>query len=671
MITIPGTDKKWKVSHNSNLLGNISNTRNIDLREVGHVKMARKTQGILTSNEDAELGNILSIVADSSNYYITTDEGAFSISLIGSPSRVNLGLVSGPTLFQGSDGVMFNNIWHASGSVSVHSYAGTWTSRITGLSASYPHPMAVDYKRRELGVANGNVFNTYSTSYGSPQNTLTISPEQTIVTVAYQAGNYYIGTRNITGGEGLVYVWNGTGTVATSFPSGADWVYSVAVGEPYPVIITSTGHLKKWNGGGFTTIARLPVADTYASWSANSALTTQGKVCHRGMYSNGGIIYVNLVGETETPAEEYPGSGLVTQPGGLWIYDDGNWYHHAGYVTERYTVLTVSALNSHILTMSAAHGSITGDAVYINSVPGVTGITAFAVYYVIYVNTTDIQLALSRADALAGRYISLAGTPVSDSFSFNKSSTAGATSGTDYGAQAGAVIPFNINKPSQFHGADVMFGGTSLNASNTVVTAIMSLGLGRNVSSFVSPRLSSDQVTDVWQKVYIKMRELNLDTDSVVVKYRKADKFGLPTPLRRVSNLGLITWVDSTSFTIDARYKDILSVEVGDEVYFVEGAKAGFSAHVTAISNVDTVYTFTIDETMADVTAAQTSDGYFDNWKKLPIVIDNDSATKEFIQVQFPEDVKSSWIELKVEMRGVGVAIDMVQFINKVFKPSV
>lgn len=670
MIKLPGDERQWKVSMASDLFGHIQNARNLDFNESGYLKLARKANAIYTSDTDADLGQIVAIPADATNYYIVTDDGTFIMTGTTNLSFTQLTSTNAPTSAAGSDGIIYDNLLHVSGTTKVGSYsAGAWTDRVTGLNSAYPHPLCVDTRRREFAVGNGNVMTTYTDASPTPVNTLTIREEYIIESIRYQSGNYYIGTRDVTGGDAPVYVWNGTGTAATSYPSGSDWVYAIANYEPSVVILTSSGQLKRWNGGGFDVMpgGTLPVYNTNASWSENASNSSQGKCLNRGMIAIGSRIYLNINGATETPIAQPPGPGLVNQPSGLWVYEPSvGLYHKAGYANQRYSTISITSINSSIVKMASAHGIETGDVVLATSVSNVPALSAGGMYFAIKENTTDLKLALSQADAVAGRYIEVSGTVSGDSLGFQSQGTFGNTYNTDPGAVSG----FTRNKLSLFHGSEVLFGGTSQDADANSVSALQSLAFARNRGWFITTRLLSGGIQDIWNTLYAKLKRLNLDTDAITIKYRIVDKFGLPTPVRNNVSNGLITWVTSTTFTIDTRYKDVRSASVGDEVYFIEGAGAGWSTQISAIDDTSSTYTYTIEDAISGVGAGDKSEAYIDNWTPLVSTITDGTETLPKGYIQVPIDQTSAWIELKIEMKAFDINIDTLKIINAIVKDN-
>lgn len=662
MISIPTRESRlWTAQYDSDIFGSVVNGRNLDFNEPGYLKLARKAMALYTSDTDADLGRIVAITGTSSVYYFVTDDHVFSLT----PTSIaltfaELTATGMPALGLGSDATVFNGVLHVSGTSKIASFSSSWTDRVTGLSSSYVHPLCVDPRRLEIAVGDGNTVKTYNTAY-SLQNTLTIRSEYVVSSIRYQSGNYYIGTRNTSGGDAPVYVWNGGGTSATSYPSGSSWVYSITEFNPAVVILTNRGQLKMWNGAGFSELENFPVYSTSFSWTESTGNDAPGKCLNRGMCTMGDRIYINIQGDTELSSGEYPGPGLENQPGGVWVYEKAvGLYHKAGYVTERFKTVTISSLNSSVFTMPSAHGLETGDAVWAASVTNIPALSNGQTYFAIVESTTSFKLALSASDAKAGRFLLCTGTISSDTLSYDDLTSVGNT----FNLRPGAIAGISQAQPNQFFASEVFFGGGSQDIDGNNVFAAMSLGMGRNVGWFVTPKIQATSVTNVIDRVIAYLSNIYLDTDKILTKWRTSSQFGLPTPVAKLTN-GLATWVDSTSFTIDTRYKDVKSAEVGDEVYFIEGGGAGYTAHITAINDNTSTYSYTIDETIPTVVAGDLSDVFINNWKKTESNITNsaESLLKGYVESKIEKT--GSWHQFKFELRGFLTTVNLLDFTNK------
>jgi len=659
---LPLNNGKWSVGMDG--FADIIQTRNLNLDKTGTIQVAQQPIVLYTSTEDSDFGKVKAIVND---YVITTgnvfklDPTLGTMTEQTTTSMPDIGIASDAVYYLSQ--IMVSSS-QTSGTDTVDGYNGSsWTARVSGLTNSVPHPLCVFENLKTLCVGNGNIV-WQSTSGGYTQdatNTLTLPSQYTVTWMRWRNGVLYIGTRNTTNGSARMFVWNGVGTsTGVGWSVSCDWIYSGADYKSSMVVLTSAGQLLRFNGGGFDELAHLPVYETSYSWSkANaSAQSTLGRCDNRGLIAYGDVLYLNIDGQVQgNPDQTY----LHSQPSGLWTYDPENGlYHASGYAYSKYSTLTITAVDSSILTVGT-HSLETGDEVRAVSVSNITGLTANRDYYVIKVNATQFSLAISPADAKAGRKIILSGTPSGDTLAKNRNNH-GAVSTLVPGAVA---LITNTNQFNQFFGSIILYSGACQDNTNTTVKTLMSPGTGRNVGHFITSRFPTAGVRDTFQKIFMECKDVFLDTESFVIKYRKTDKFGLPTP---TPYTGTAIWTDASTFTIDTTKQDFRAVSVGDEIEVIEGSGAGYTAHITAIDSSSSTYSVTIDEVVPGITASDTAIIVADNWKKLGTV-DNttEGMVEDYAEVILGE--KGSWCQFKVELRGKYLKLKKLSVLTASDKP--
>lgn len=652
---LPSQGGKWKVGVDG--FADITRTRNMDFDETGVAKLAQQAIALYTTTEDSDFGFVKSIVND----YIITSGNVFFLN-------TTTGVVTEQTttsmpdiLLSASDAVYYIEI-AVSAATTVTSYNGTstWTSRITGLNSGVPHPMCVFENRNTLCVGNGNSI--YQTNNGlwtqDSTNTLTIPSQYTITWMRWRQNNLYIGTRNTTGGPAKLFIWNGSGiTAQQGYTAGCDWIYSGADYKDSMVVVASSGQILRFNGGGFDELAHFPVYETYYSWSKSdaSADATDGRVPNRGMLTSGNILYINIDGFVQGVSEQ---KYLHEQPSGLWVFDPAvGLYHKSGYLYNKYNSLTVTNLSSNTLTVGT-HMCETGDQIRATSVSNITGLQVNHDYYAIKISSTTLQLALSAADAFAGYAINLSGTPSGDTIATNRSGH-GAVSTVIPGAIAALT---NTATFTSFFTSELLFTGAVQDNAGNQIKSLMSLGVGRNIGHFITSQFDAKNVLDIFQEIYLFCKSLVLNTDSVVIKYRKTEKFGLPTPFRNAGT-GIGTWIDSSTINVLSTAKDVKSASIGDEIEIIEGAGAGYTAHITNIITSTTTSTFSLDETIPDVNSGDTAEIIIDNWIKITKA---DNTRESLLDDYIHELVepKGAWCQFKIELRGREVPINKTSIVT-------
>jgi hypothetical protein len=674
MISLP-TSQKWNILQSSDLFGDLVATKNMDFDLDGYAALARKGNTLLSSNITSVLGLPIVTVNDGSYYYIFNGASGggtggiviYDFNNIGSFSAFTISGGSTPFFDLASDAVVFNGLVTVTaqlgGTYNLYTYSGglggAFTSRVTTLSFNYPHPLCVMENRQTILVADGNVVSQYSTAYAyDSTNQLTLPKDHIVTWMRYRASNVYIGTRNITGGEAKMFVWNGTGTAfQTAYGVGANWAYSGIEYNSSIAVITSAGRLLRFNGGGFDELAILPVyVSPYAWTSKASTASLIGKVANRGMAVSGDFLYVNLDGSLDILPNENPGAYLEGQPSGVWVYDPTvGFYHKTGLSSDPMLHLTPTSVASNNLVFATPHQATTGDAVVVEYAGTLTGISVGQTYYAIVQGAYALGLALTPAGALAGRSIQLGGTISTDTFAF----TTHSQEGSSLIITPGMIFPVGTPHINNFYGSDVLFGGVVTDSNNTSRAVMGSLGSGKTVGYMVSPKIYSSQITDDLQKVITKFADINLASDQITVKYRTNTRFSLPT------NPATGTWTSATTMTCDSS-QDINNLQVGDELEFLSGANAGYMATITAITKPSSIYTFTFDAAY-NYASGYVSTFIGNNWKKLN-VIDNQSPTTNF--GEFTVGVQTTWYQIKVILSGYRLSILQLKLINSILKSS-
>lgn len=660
-------NESWKSSQSGDKQGDFIASKNIDMNETGVVTLAKNAIVLCSHDDDGAFASPIAIAATGDVVNVITDgesvTGTFAATSFDDPLLAFGQALATDAVQVGPDSDIeyFNGAAHVTGQgdmSELDALGGSYHSphRLTNLTTGVPHPVCKSEHQNAFAIGNGNTVRLYDTSY-SLTTTLTIPVDYVVTVIRWRQNFLYIGTRNVCGGDAKLFVWNGTGTSAQAgYTVRADWIYSMCEYTGSMALVVSSGQILRFNGGGFDQIAAFPVYYTPYSWSSNAPTSSLvGKVASRGMAAAGDLLYINIDGSLNNSALIHPGTYLPEQPSGLWVFDPAvGLYHKAGYNYKTRLKLAATALNSNYVSFATPHQAQTGDPVMYSG--AFTGLTPEQVYYAIVdddASPTTCKLAVSPADALAGREIVISGTPSgSDYFVFNRYESLGQTSITS----PGAVFVFGRTHPLSFYGSEVLFGGSTIDENQNAKGVLMSLGMGRNRGYFVTPKISASKIQDTYQKLLQFLDGLTLATDEIVVKYRLTKK-----PYTPLFFTGSATWTSPTTFTVDTTKKDFKGVAVGDEIEIVEGACAGYSAHVVAIDSASSVYVVTIDETMP--LSSGSFDFIADNWRKLPVTTTATVGVPDGI-AELTVGKKGHWIEYKVELRGRGVIIDEMQSVT-------
>lgn len=340
-------------------------------------------------------------------------------------------------------------------------------------------------------------------------------------------------------------------------------------------------------------------------------------------------------------------------------------------------------MNTTTEVITVASAPDTGTPIIYDNSGGTTlaGLTHRQKYYCIKLTGTTIKLATTAALASAGTAIDLTGTGNNSQLliylpnrDFGGSNLGGSTQALD----SGNAISLAWNGANAYKSniTEVIFGtrvGTT--AASTTVFGIACATFGQeNRGHAITVKAFSSTLADMWQNVNVRYSGAKTAEDVIIVKYRLIERTDTLTGI----DLGLTqvaTWVDGTSFTTTA---DISAAKIGDEISFHSGTGSGYTAHITNITGSST-YTVTIDETIQNVTAADTVAFVIENWNKLGSITTanndyftnsngdrymSDSGIASFTKL----GKLSKWIELKLELRGEDVRIEDILINNKPFQ---
>lgn len=671
---IPQSDKRISVTNRSDKSGNIWYTKNIDLSEEGYIKLSpRSVQIISDSSLDEQFDTDLNITASagrygaSGGYFLATTDAPFKATISSISLSVTRDNDSGvPALSSESRGVWYQGAWHVSTASTVESkvIAGTWTERITGLTSGVDHPMEVFRNRNSILVGNGNVVKQYNSSYSNTTD-LTVPTDYEVIGIKYSNNKVGIittlsSTASGQDQEAFFFVWDGGTTSANGgYPVGTTAIAGIVAYKSSWVILTKTGRLLYFNGGGFEELAAFPFFFKDRIWDNTNST---GDI----MLTDGDLIYIHIDGELST--EGTKGQVILSNfPGGIWCYDSAvGLYHKYSPSISQLSVITVLSggvdTTNDLLTADSGTIPVTGSPIKFTFSPNtpIGGLTGGNVYYVINVSPTTFRLATTKENAENGVYIDLTSTGLATNYfqtlvlkDYGQTylNTTGALTLTDTKNSIYAGLTHSFN------GLNAL--GTSVNYFGMIVPEFDSIGY------LVSPRLESSQVEDLMQKVFSKYYPLK-SNDSITIKYKDEDVLGIPvaTPFFGQS----CTWTSNTTFTFSKdiseadSYLDDDSKEL--EVEIISGAGAGQMAQVSSITESSGTYTVTLTDEIEGVSASDTCNIIIDNWKKVGTITSDDTLGYKEFSIESP----SKFVKLKIILKGTDVKIEEILVPNAAYR---
>lgn len=668
MITIPNSEsKQWKQDNSSDIFGNVFVSKNLDFDTQGYMSLSNSPRACISQTISSNFRRVMSIVPNSAYSLLAiTNKTIYSVN--GAPLSTVPGINADTGVPGGSfqsSGTWFNGVLVATQSTGVAYFTpatSDWTNTNIVLTSdsSVQHPVVNFLSLNRLAIANINTVGLYAaplTASPTLVNTLTLPTGFYITSMVYFNQNLYIGTMNRFYGKAAVFVWNGSGTAYQSvFEVESFTIFDVCVFQDSIIAFIGNGSLMQFNGGGFSFLAAFPC------FYKNQQLNDFSNV---GNYNNilkatKNVIYIGFSNGENIEKT------LTEQPSGIWCYDPKvGLYHRYAFSISNLIIKPISQqvnlINSQFLVSTPA--VITGTEVYYKrNGGGITPLVEETKYFVIKIDATHVQLAKTKADALAGVYIPITSTGFfSEELIFFPNIDFGQIQNNQ---EADAIYPFTNQLNNPQYGTDVLWSGEMVQRnSQTPASFCGSTSTGLEARGYyVSPKIYSENVTDVFNLMTMKYKKLATELDKIIIKYRVIDDELNEIDLS--NSKWQITWTSVNTFTTtDSNWT---RANIGDEVSVLNGAAGGLLAHITNISFSAGTYTVTIDENFDNYLSGDLSTAIFRNWIKFKTITMNDSDGYFNNEI----GVKGKFLQLKIEMRGVGISIENLSVDNTVFLPK-
>lgn len=644
------SDTKWTQLNSGDMLGVLHESCNINLDKKGEVSLTGKAISLIDSTT-TDFGTPLSIVYFDGNYHIVTNDKVFAGDLTSAAFAV---VASSPTLGNVSDGIVcFDRLYVSDTTALAYlDTGGSWTTGIGSLTSSFPHPLCVfdALTTFKLAVGDGTQVKTYDSTGAANSTVLTLPSNHTVTSIVYSNGYLYVGTKEINGGEGSVFLWNGSGTNAQyKLDVGATWVYSLTQYRGNVAGVTNEGEIFAISGTSITQLATFPIFHaTGAQWDTGNA--TLGHVTSRGVVALGDKLYININGRVNG------GTQLPEMKTGVWCFDPQyGLYHFASPTTDKIVTDSGITESGDVITTSTTHNIRLGDAVTFPTISGLTGITEDIVYYAIPVATTTLKIAASRADAFAGNNITIGGTATTDALRYAPNTQFG----HPIGEEAGAIALTNyLDTPDAIFTSNILFAGQIKNSAGTLTDVLCILSDRYNEGNFVVQKVYTPNVTSVWKTLTTFFSGVYGSTEKIITKYLPKERLSLPT--RSFSG----TWATTTTInTTDTGAKNIL--EIGDEIEFLENYGSGRNSIIEDIVETASTVSITVSDAYGVVggTSLFRVNG-FKLVKEITSTRERDSMSSANL------DKKNNWVQVKQELRGFKPTIAMYELTNSSDKPA-
>jgi len=223
--------------------------------------------------------------------------------------------------------------------------------------------------------------------------------------------------------------------------------------------------------------------------------------------------------------------------------------------------------------------------------------------------------------------------------------------------EVGALFSAKSTSNSASLNGDLLFGARYYNESTTLRYGIFindTLDSASKVAYLVTTKIDSQNVYDVWQKVFVTHKQFFDASDKIVLKYRTIDEEPLEIN---------VAWTSTTQFVTS---DDISNYSIGDEVEVTSGKGGGQIEHITGIAPLGSSTVVSLENPVIGASG----DGKVRLQKWIPIIETN--PYNPYVR-EFPiSDAETSWIQLKCVMYFTGQdEVNTLLLVNKPQLPAV
>ena len=399
MILIPSQEKKFSQNNQSNVLGNIWSSFNLDLSSnLGRLKISPR---VIISTQQSEVSTISTAPCAfkrfGTNFYtiagvrIHTAPNSSAITANWS-ADTNTPTNCDVTL---SDLELFNSSIYATTATTLNKGAAVWTANGTSLNTATTHMMTVYGDRlyiTDLGykIYSMNTSDVIATS-GANTFSFTNTTSSTLTFIRAASDRIWFGTVSATNSKGYVYDWDGISTTANKvYRMQAQGALACVIKDDIPWIMDSNGRLLVWNGATFVEKARLPLFHSQFLKNASATLVNNRFIHPNGMSIIDGRINIlinNVIDDSGATINE-------NLPSGIWEYDESIGLYHKQSFSLQDDDTAVGTITDYSQNRLSTVGALAD--MKNNDAAGTNG--TFFVGATIYTNASSTQAAVFLDD---------------------------------------------------------------------------------------------------------------------------------------------------------------------------------------------------------------------------------------------------------------------------------
>lgn len=360
-------DNQWQQLNLNDRWGSLAMSRNIDLDDVGRLRLAKRTKYIGQTTS----GNFTDAYAIEfyKSYYYVASGRLFRVSESETPVLSEVTVTPGPPVSQTTDLCVWDDNLYVAGTTRVGKFDGTtWTTSWSGTdfattSTDTIHPITPNVTNSNILAGDYNLLKTID-SDGTVATAITFPSNMVVRWIRQGLNVNYIGLENISGTSdggrgGAVAVWDGLATTLgwnQLFYTSECPMAGAVDDNGILICFFADGRLMRFNGSGFSRLSELPVyRDKYLSGSWGGSISFGHKIFPKGMQIIDGKVYLSINANLASSV------GMVSKfQGGLWVYDPEIDSFYLKYTPSSYNTDTDDFGESFITSMGAVYPVLAG-----------------------------------------------------------------------------------------------------------------------------------------------------------------------------------------------------------------------------------------------------------------------------------------------------------------------
>jgi len=530
MIKFPSQPGAFKQIGNSDVLGNIWSSFNLDFTEnLGRMRVAPR--GMIVS-KSTDLSNLKTATAfvmyrDGNNDRIWALAGERLFRNAGNPNNpFTQDTTAGtPTsLGNGSDMELFNDAIYVMNSTggTLSKYDGTWATVSTdpngGECQMCVYAGRLYFSQGSSQIGSVDLADAVSEPSGTPNTipyTLDLanfgvggSSANTITSIRASSNRIWITTIDNTslsrsaGRLGKVFEWDGVSTQANKvYYLDSIGAMALIIKGDIPYVVDADGKLLQYNGREFAEVARLPIPTNQYLNNPTSGNPVSRFIHPRGITLRNGRILIFINNLVESPDD----SIIENLPSGVWEYDEAiGLYHKYSLSQWQY---------------------------------GVT--------------TTRTDYAQNRLD------------------------------------EVGALFSAKSTSNSVSLNGDILMGARYYNETTSLRYGIFindSIESTSKVGYVVTTKIDSANVADVWQKIFVTHKQFLDASDTIIVKYRTVEEEPLEIDIAWTGTTQFVTSADISNYSIGDEV-EVTAGKGGGQIEIITGIAPLGSTTVVSLGN--------------------------------------------------------------------------------------